>query len=378
MIETLLKDMSKTVKRLLSNPQILDKLSPQDLEKLRDRVASYEPKSQVGKDLQAQCMDLVGRKLSGPAETKDPDFNRSTTVMNIRVFQPSLTKCIDSHEFVQNVKDPSNQIIVGEVEPETDYSRHKVVQSLFSKEFTGPLLSQRLKFFSWLKERSYTRLVENHDYIVPTSLVDEVLDKIDELERTRDQLLDEFEAQYDEAKAEAKQRLGVHYDEDRYPHFSEIRKSFSVRCRIRPFDPSALLKEVSVRALERERAEAKVEVENTFQEIREALRGGFVDLVESFASSLGYDENGKPKSFHSSKVDKIKVFLQTFEARDLTKDDELSLLAQQARELIENVDPAIVRKDKDLRKNLEESFTKIKDEASKLVVAKARKLDLDD
>lgn len=391
-LNALTKDMSKGVSRLMAKPNLLNDMDQATLEELQKRVNAYSPKSAIGQASRDKVLVDVTNKLSSlsgvkvdvtdQSLSKGEMIEKRTCVLNWHVPQPGLNMCIDTKTFVSRVKgiDVSDVDDTDDVESlGFDTKRHTVVQKLFGKEYLKPLTSQRQEFVSWLSRHAVpNKLLKSQMHLVPRSLVAAVMEKIDEVATERQRLLDQFEGRYEEAIIDARDRLGPHFDPSRYPDFIEIRRKFEMRFRWQDVNPAEGLREINKSAYERERELAKMDWENTFQDIRDGLRAGFTDLTESLATSLGNDETGKAKVFHQSKVQKLKDFLQTFEARDLTDDAELAEVAKQAKDLLSTVDPKSLRKDQDARTQLSQAFSEIAKRASTLVVSRGRKLNLDE
>lgn len=398
LFQSLTKDMSKGVARLAQKPDLINSLSKKEIEDLQERIANYSPKTEIGRETKLlvanaiyntlETGEVIPKKRKRDGLDKQEMIEKRSAVLFLKIPQPGFTKCVDTEKFISTaIEERVEKYKQKEVSEDIDSKRHKVVQFLYGKDFLKPLVKQRTEFFAWLDRHAVpSTLLSADNYLVPTPMISEVIDRLAKLETERNTLLDNFKAQFPQVIEDAKKRLGDHFDIANYADFdSQVRERFYprgersvVKARWRSIEPSEALKEISKSAYEKERELSKVDWEDTFGDIRDALRAGFVDLVGSFTNSLGTDENGKPKVFHASKVEHLKDFINTFAARDLTNDEDLEKIVAQATEILETADPASIRKDKDFRKNLEDQFEKIKTEASKLTVVRTRKLNLDD
>lgn len=384
---SLTKDMSKGVNRLMSKQELLKDLSKEDLEQLRMAlVDNYSPKSDIGKASKQQVVHYIDLELGiavmpNTGVSAEEMIESKTCMLKMKVRQPGFNQCINTKMFVQKSKDPAAVVDLdegAETDP-FDYKRHTVVQKLYDKTYTSPTASQKAEFKSWLERHAVRHeLMGPGYYLVPRHLINTVIGRIEQFTIERKELVEKFIEQQPSAIDQAKNKLGVHFNIDQYPDEGTIREKFGMMFRWQDVNPAAALKEINRSAYENEVENAKIDFESTYSNIREALRVGFTDLIVGFSESMGNDESGKPKVFHASKVEKLKDFLQTFESRNITQDDELSNLAAQAKELISTVDPKLLRKDFDQRKALADAFTKIREDASKLVEVRSRKLNLDD
>jgi hypothetical protein len=314
---SILKDRSNGARRIIQKPGVLEPLGTKHLETLLQGFENYTPNTAGGRANREAVIDILVRRkevidrldtgAEAPVRKKD-NLDRSrmmsehTAVLFIKVTQPGLRACIDPEEFI--AKERGEEVEAEQTDEEVDQAaqvdpkRHVVMQKLFGKDFVNPLFMNRLAFMSWLKQRCVpsTFLAGDH-LLIPRVLMGEVTDKIDELIQQRNILLNEFEARYEEAKADSKLRLGVHYDEARYPAFKELREKFKVNFMWRTLDVPSSLKDISKAHYAREKAKARIEWENTFEVVRDGLRAGFQELVGGFAVALGAGDDGKPRVF---------------------------------------------------------------------------------
>lgn len=210
-------------------------------------------------------------------------------------------------------------------------------------------------------------------YLLPIKFIQEMDTAISSSQTDIEALLNEFEPRYPAMIENAKVKLGPHFNSNDYPQFSVLRAQWRIDAQYRSLNVPAVLQKVSSELFKREAAKCKAQWADTAQEVRDALRVGFTRLVSEFSEKLGNDpETGKPRVFQKGRLEKLRDFLITFEVRDLTGDAELALLASQARQLIDGVDPNKLRKDGEFRTQLETGFAKIAEQAGKMVVVRER------
>lgn len=233
---------------------------------------------------------------------------------------------------------------------------------------------------AWLASRSVpSRVIKgNGKFLVPLPLVIDVDRRIVAHQKEREELVREFVARYDELKATAAERLMTHYNEADYPPADEVAAAFTVEADFIPLNVPAALRELDRSLFERKQQEADLKWADATVEIREALRVAYSELVTAMTEKLGTDEEGKPKVFRESLVTKIKDFLDTFESRNLTNDEELSRLTRQARELLGGVAVKDLRENQDVRAQVLQKFEQFKGEMDSMVTVKTRKFSLDE
>lgn len=221
-------------------------------------------------------------------------------------------------------------------------------------------------------------MLANGFYILPRKFIEAMDEEIESARNDINQILDEMEPRWIEMTERKKQDLGDQWKASDYPQFHVWRKEWQIVSKLRGMNVPAILAKENKRIWDRENAKLKMEWADTAQEIRDALRAGFTHLVTDFSGKLGRDDDGKYKSFTKNLVEKLQEFCATFEARDLTGDEQLSMLASQAKQLVQGVDPKALRTDEALRDALEKGFLNIAAEAAKLVVTRERTVALED
>lgn len=225
-------------------------------------------------------------------------------------------------------------------------------------------------FKKWLRIRSVDcgGLLRGGIYLIPLSLVKEVDEMVRKASQDTAIEVARFLERYDEIKLAAKERLGKLYNEDEYPDIEKFRNAWRVTHRYLTLNVPAALEKVNSEIYAREQAKAEQEWAEASTEIRNSLRAGFAEILETMATQLGTDENGKRRRISQSRVEELKAFLETFEARNLTNDSELSEMANKAKSLMQGIDVTRMRKEETLRDSLGQSFREINESIKSMVV----------
>jgi hypothetical protein len=90
--------------------------------------------------------------------------------------------------------------------------------------------------------------------------------------------------------------------------------------------------------------------------IQQTLRQGLYELVGRMVDRLTGD-NGRPRVFWDSLVSNLDNFLQVFDARNLSNDEDLAALVERCRELMTGVEPKNLRRDAALREAVQRGFS---------------------
>jgi hypothetical protein len=233
---------------------------------------------------------------------------------------------------------------------------------------------------AYLKGRCLPVAFRRGFHVLPLSLLKEVDAKLQEFKDRRSTLVDAFIAVYQERVDEAKEKLAGLFVEADYPAVEAVAKAFKMEIRYTNFGISGTLREVSKEIYDREKAEIAGELREAVEDAIVGLRIGFQEMVETLVDRLGNKEDGKPKSFKGPTIDKIKDFLSVFECRNISNDGELEKLVSSAKLMLDGVDPAILRKDLDVRGSVKQGMESILDELKTLTLTDSvsRKYSLSD
>lgn len=382
------EDIPRGIIRIRNDKSILDQFSKEDLLSLsgklddvrydsdEDRRARNVVKNMIFNKLKiiSDNQNVQGSLIQPPSRMEilaaGQSVIRQTAVLELHIKGKGFNKSVNSEQFLAKHGN------AGDVNP------HFVRISLetIDRDYLIDLHNLTAKFKDWLKSKCVpSRVLAPGFYLVPLSLLNEVDRRLIEFVEQRNTLLDVFESHYETIKEEAKDNLGINYSEDYYPTFATLREHYVVESQYISFNVEAAIQSVNQQIYERELQKQQIKWADTFDEVREALRTGFRDLVGLFAEKLGRNEStGKHMIFHKKRMDDLKDFLSTFEARNLSADVELSKLAVAARKILDGTDADTIRSDENIRDALATQFTAIKAAADGLIVIKNRQFNLEE
>ncbi|MGA2226911.1 MAG: DUF3150 domain-containing protein [Syntrophobacteraceae bacterium] len=180
----------------------------------------------------------------------------------------------------------------------------------------------------------------------------ETLTRIDE---TLCQMKSEFEAEvekfiesYDYEREKARESLGHLFNEADYP--INVREKFRFEWRFITLDIPGKSGILSPELYEREKEKFQTLMEETRELATVALREEFAGIVRHMVERLSGEEDGKPKKFKNSMMEKMGEFLDSFGDRNLFADDKLAELVDQARDVVNGLSTDELRQDGNLRK----------------------------
>lgn len=307
-----------------------------------------------------------------PAETARR-VAEGTCILQFYQSEPTFRKKVAALTILNSAVDPG----IHDIDP----NRLSVSKALIENAELNDLLMNRRRFNRSLKAMSLPGgllTLAGGQYLIPLTLVDRIKELIDQYVATRVTLLTSFEERYPAIRQRAEEKLGDLFSEDDYPEFELIRQAYTVQYRFVSNAVPEELKKVSDRLYKAEQAKVLAECAGAAVGIEDALTKGFAEVVEHFADRLGVDETtGKPLQLHSSVVNKVKEFVNTFADMNVTGKGDLGALVAQAKELLGDTDADTLRADKDFRLRLQEGFTKIQQSATAMIDTRKRRVILE-
>lgn len=213
-------------------------------------------------------------------------------------------------------------------------------------------------------------------YVIPIGLISTVDATLCDFADRRAELVADFANVYDSAKRQAERQLGDLYREEEYLSLTALRAAYRLEWQYVTLAAPDQLKALSADVYNREKARLQTQWDDAIDTMRDALRVGLAELVNDLVGRL----NDGDKKFKPTKLlGRFTEFLETFDARNVTNDEELAALARQARELLAGVDAENI-KTPEIRAQVREGFAVAKVQLDQLetVAKKARRITFED
>ncbi len=284
-----------------------------------------------------------------PPANGTPDITQSSVLLTVKLRKPGNRRRVSSSR----------------VEVDADKDAIAVSKELLN----SPELKSLEQFDSGLRRWLYARALPASGtlregvYRLPIALVEEVDEWLTDQADRRERLADNFMAVYTQRVTEAKTRLRALYSEDDYPRPLQVREAFSFEWRYMVMGVPDQLEGISAAMFQREKIKAKASIQAEVDQIKDALRTSFAELMERAAQRLAIGQDGKPLVFRDTLVGNLETFLQYFAARNVVNDDDLAAMVDRAREVLKGVSNAqVLRDDMALREKVRESFGTIRAE----------------
>jgi hypothetical protein len=271
------------------------------------------------------------------------------------------------------------KVSTSQIEVEADKEWLSVSKKLIEADELEAIHHLDAKIKSYLDTRALPSLFKRGIFLLPISLVEEVNVKLSSYSHDRRMLVDALVKVYTSHVKEAKIRLRDLYNEQDYPTKEQLRAAFTISWQFTSFNTPAALNQISRELYEAEKAKAEACWVEAREAIQQLLRANMQEMVNHLVDKLSPGEEGKKKIFRDTAVSKFQEFLQTFDARNVTDDAQLKKLVDQAKNLLEGVDPQVLRSNEGARDSVRAGFEKIKAAIDPMIVVKPRRaIQLDD
>ena len=152
--------------------------------------------------------------------------------------------------------------------------------------------------------------------------------------------------------------MGPLFNDADYP--VDVRTKFRFEWRFKTLDVPGKSRLLSPELCERERVKFQALMQETRKLATVALREEFAGIVRHMVERLAGEEDGKPKRFQASMLDKMGEFLDTFSDRNLFQDEKPSELVSQAREVVSGLSTEELRQDGNLRRYIAEEMNELR------------------
>ena len=174
--------------------------------------------------------------------------------------------------------------------------------------------------------------------ILPLGHVTRAYEYLEQRTRERDTLINDFLADYERARADARSRLGTLYVPGDYPDTGKVQTQFGMSWNTYSLDTPSALAEINPQLYEQERQRYIREWEQAISAATEALTVEFQELLSHLIERLQPDSNGRAKTFRQSTVENFRDFLEKLQPRNIENNLSLAEVARECRQIIDTLD----------------------------------------
>lgn len=264
---------------------------------------------------------------------------------------------------------------MAQVQTDAEKTRMKLSKELIKAKEYDDIKSYFGELRQWIYLRTVPSFFREGFQLTSLKAVDEIEAKMRKSQAEVAELVEKLIAVYPVKIDEAKAALNSQFNPADYPPAEILRQTFGLSWNYISFStPEALPAEL--RQAETEKLQKQMQ--DAGEQITEALRVGFQELIAHAVERLTPSDDGKPKVFRDTIIGRIQEFLDTFQNRNLLGDRELEDLVNKAQEILIGVAPDDLRKKEDVRQTTLAEFKKINDTLTEAITTqKSRKLNLD-
>lgn len=258
-------------------------------------------------------------------------------------------------KFVQDaIADDADEQGSSSHELKVDTAQFSVTKKLVDQAELKPCMSIIANAKSFLRKKAIPTptVFGDRSYLIPLAAVQAVNEQLTslsiELAVEGAKLADRYAA----AIAKQSTLLGKQFDPSQYPAADQVRSAFRIDWDYVQFSAPERLETVSSAMYAHAQAKHDARMAEAYDEVRLVLRDSLRRLTAEIASKLEPDLDGSPKVFRNSILSGLGEFLENFDIRNVTDDDELSAVVAQLKQLTNGVDAKSLRDMDSLRESI--------------------------
>lgn len=211
-------------------------------------------------------------------------------------------------------------------------------------------------------------------YLLPIPSVEPLDKRLLEFDAEIEQLVNVACEAYPTRIEEAKGRLGILFNPVDYPPVDAYRAGFGISWRYDTWGVPGQLENISAAIFERESKNFKNKMQEAAVEVTDILMGSLKQLIDHMVDRLTPGEDGKPRIFRNSLVTNLTEFLSGVSVRNLGNSAELEAFVQEARGILNGVEPAALRDSAPIREYVLTKMADVKSRLDTMVVARPSRM----
>lgn len=261
----------------------------------------------------------------------------------------------------------TRKVDTSEITVNADKEMLNVTKKLFQSREFAAITHRDGETKRYLHSRALPSLFRAGVYLVPLPFVQEIDGRLNAIAKDRQNLVDKFVSVYPEMVISASGKLRGIFEAGDYPEPSKVGGMFGMSWRYVDLGVPKGLSGISQQMFKEQQEKASAEWVEAMREVRSLLRIGMSDLVSDMVTKLT-PEDGKKKMFRAGMTDKIKEFLEVFNARNIADDTELRLLTDKVRGMLRGINGETIKGSELLQQKLKVGFGQIKEQLATMIV----------
>ena len=264
---------------------------------------------------------------------------------------------------------------VSKIQTDTDKKRLNLTKRLIESKEYKDIIKFQGGIREYLSYRAVPSFFRDALMLVKTDMVNDIDAYLVEAQKEQARLVENLIKGYPMHIQTARIALNGMFREENYPSADRLTSLFGLEWNWIVLSVADNLPDV---IRQQETTKLQNLWEESIGEIIKGLRVGFKELVDHAVDRLTVEPGEKPKIFKDSLVPNFKLFIETFNARNIVNDVELENLVTQAKSLLEGLSSDQLRTDTDLRKYTAAKFAELKKNVDAAVITAGRRFDFSD
>ena len=181
----------------------------------------------------------------------------------------------------------------------------------------------------------------------------------------------DLEGCYDELRQAAQDRLGLLFNPADYP--DSLSGLFAIQHDYPSVEPPAYLRQLSPELYRQECQRVQARFDEAVGLAEQAFMEELSRLIDHLTERLTGEEDGKPRIFRDTVVTNLTDFFERFRRLNIRSNDQLDELVQNARSVIQGVEPQQLRNQHWLRQHTSSQMSVIQARLDQLMVDRPRR-----
>lgn len=238
----------------------------------------------------------------------------------------------------------------------------------------------------YLRSRCLPSPFRSGVFLLRLALISDVMAQLDTYRTENDILVKRFLTFYETVHAQRadeaspfREKLGTLYNADDYPAPSKVAQAFRFDVQLWELSTPGSLRTIDRALYEREAAKMQNVWEEARQTITQVLLQEFRDMTARMAERLTPSPDGTQRVFRDSLIGNLQEWLDIFDKRALTDDQELVSFVRKARAMVSGINPEVIRDSDGLRADLARDMQALSQQLDVAIVTRpGRAIEFDD
>lgn len=217
-----------------------------------------------------------------------------------------------------------------------------------------------LKKYLKLKSVPGVKFIKGGIYPIPLAKLEDIDAKVVEYVQQYEGKVTRFLEVYEARAEEGRKRLEVLADSSDYPTVAKVKASFGITSEYVTLGPPGSLQNVSDDIWKRESEKIRQQCMDASEQVREAMRAMFAEMVEHMIRSCSPKADGSAPKMYDTTLTNLKDFIDNFSDRNITDDAELEGLVLEAKNIMAGKTMNALRKDQDLKSLVKDRMAEVK------------------